>query len=143
MPANGYTIGRDVSLDIIGPNGPLRFGIRTGFSAKPEYNDIKVKRADGITDNAFIPDGWTGSFDYERGNSTLDDYFAGVESDYYAGLNIKNVSITETIVENTGAVTQWRYTNVALKYDDAGSKSGDTTVKQKVSWAASRRLKIT
>lgn len=142
MPVNGYTIGKDVSLDITGPSGPLRFNIRTGFTAKQETNDIKVKRADGIVDHLVIPDGWTGSFDYTRQDSLLDDYFAGLEQNYYSGINNAPLTITETITEANGSVSQYRYTRVVLKYDDAGAKTGDDVVKQKISFMASRRLKV-
>ena len=132
------------SLDVVSQKtgGVIRFPIRTGFSKKQETNDIKVKRADGVTDNLVIPDGWTGTLDFERASSALDDYFANMEADYYNGKNNDVLSITETIVEANGAVTQYRFTAVALKYSDAGSWQGDSTVKQKVDWMASKRLKI-
>lgn len=142
MPVNGYTVGRDVSIDLISPAGPLRFSVRTGFSAKQETTDIRVKRADGITDHLVLPDGWTGSFDYERGNPVLDTYFANLEDQYYAGLNIQAISMTETITEPNGSLSQFRYERVVLKYADAGAKSGDQTVKQKIEWMASRRRQI-
>lgn len=142
MPANGFNVGRDVSIDIIGPSGPLRVPIRTGFTSKQETNSIKIKAADGNIYLAELPDGWSGTLDYERASSTLDDYFALLEQNYYSGLNLQSLSITETITEVNGAITQYRYTQVVLKYDDAGAKAGDQTIKQKVAWMASRRLKI-
>lgn len=143
MPANGYSVGRDVAVDIIAPSGlPLRLRVRTGFSSKQETNDIKVKRADGGVDHLVIPDGWTGSLDYERGSSDLDDYFAALESTYFAGGSYGPTSITETITNPDSSISQYRYTNVALKYDDAGAKTGDNTIKQKVTWMASRRIRI-
>jgi hypothetical protein len=143
MPANGYTVGRDISVDVIGPNGPIRFTGRTGFEPKQESAEIKVRKSDGIIDTIFIPDGWTGTIDFERYDSRLDDYFAGIEADYFNGLNIPSNTITETIVEKNGTVSTYQYTNVALKYDSAGSR-GDPqgTVKQRVAFAASRRIKL-
>lgn len=143
MPAQGYTVGRDISIDIIGPNGPVRFATRTGFEPKQETAEIKVRGSDGLTRTVTIPDGWTGTIDYERFDARLDDYFAGIEADYYAGKDILSVSITETIAEKSGAISQYRYIEVSLKYDAAGAR-GDpqSTVKQKISWAAARRIKI-
>lgn len=142
MPVNGFTVGRDVSLDIIGPSGPLRFSLITGFMAKPDITDQKIKGLDGITRHVRFPDGWSGSFDIERENSLVDDYFAELEANYYAGLNEKSCTITETITEVSGAVTQYQFVGVLFKLDDAGDYKGDATVKQKLSFVSSRRLKV-
>lgn len=142
MPNQGYTIGRDVAIDIIGPNGPLRFKVRTGFSSRPVYDKVKVKRADGITDHLNNPDGWEGDFDFERQGDEIDAYFAQLEEDWHQGRDTLPVQITETITEKNGAVSQYRYLNVALTYDNAGEKSGTGTVKQKIGWNASRRKKV-
>jgi len=142
MPVNGFSVGRDVTLTIVGPSGPLNFSLITGFTAKPEQSEKKVKGLDGITRHARFPDGWTGSFDIERQDSTVDDYFAALEANYYAGINEQPCTITETISEVSGAVTQFRFLNVLLKLDDAGDWSGDNTVKQKLSFMASQRQKI-
>lgn len=142
MPVNGFTVGRDVSLDIIGPSGPLRFSLITGFSAKPDITDQKIKGLDGITRHVRFPDGWSGSLEIERENSLVDDYFADLEANYYAGLNEKAATITETITEVSGAVSQYQYVGVLFKLDDAGDYKGDATVKQKLSFVASRRLKV-
>ncbi len=144
MPMNGYSVGRDVALTLNDPIlGVLRFAIRTGFSAKQETNDIKVKRLDGIVDHLVLPDGWTGTFDFERRNGSLDDYIASREADYYQGVNSQTLKLTETITNSDGTISQYRYTGLVLKYEDAGSWTGDQTVKQKVSWMASRRLTVT
>lgn len=142
MPANGYTVGRDVVVDITTPLGPVNFQVRTGFMKKQETNDIKVKRADGITDYLFLPDGWSGTLDYERQDSQIDDYFAGLEQAYYVGINLGSATITETIQETNGNLSQYRYEGCVFKLDDAGSSGGDETIKQKIGWSASRRKKV-
>lgn len=142
MPVNGFSVGRDISLDIIGPSGPLRFNLITDFTAKPDVTDQKVKGLDGITRHVRFPDGWTGSLSIERQDSTVDDYFADLEANYYAGLNEHPLTITETITEVSGAVSQYRFLGVLLKLDDAGDYAGDKTVKQKVSFMAQRRIKV-
>lgn len=142
MPINGFSVGRDVSLDIVGPSGPLRFNLVTKFSSKQDVQDKKIKGIDGITRPVRFFDGWTGSFEIERQDSTVDDYFSQLEANYYAGLNEASVTITETITEVSGSITQYRYLGVLLKLDDAGDWAGDATVKQKLSFVASRRVKV-
>jgi len=142
MPINGFSVGRDVALDIVGASGPLRFSLITKFTSKPTTKDQTVKGLDGITRPVRFFDGWTGGFDIERQDSTVDDYFSGLEANYYAGINEGSVTITETITEVSGSITQYRYLGVLLKLEDAGDWAGDATVKQKLSFVASRRVKV-
>jgi hypothetical protein len=142
MALNGFTIGRDVTLTIVTPSGPLNLSLITGFQSKQDTIDEKIKGLDGITRYLRFFDAWSGRFTLDRRDSTLDDYFAQLESNYYQGLSEGGVSITETITEANGSVTQYRYISVLLKYDDAGEFAGDKSVKQTVSFVASRRLKI-
>lgn len=142
MPVNGYSVGRDIALDMIGPNGPVTFNKITSFKAKQDTSDVRVKRLDGITDHLIFPDGWSGSFEIERQDSGVDDLFAQLEAGFYAGLNQISYRLTETITEVAGNVSQYRYEGVILKYDDAGDWKGDSSVKQSVSFMASRRIKV-
>ena len=142
MALNGYSIGRDIALDIIGPQGPLRFNQIISFMSKPDTTDQKIKGLDGITRHLRFPDGWSGSFEIERQDSTVDDYFTQVEANYYAGLNEIPVTITETIIEVNGSVSQYRYLQVILVLEDAGMYKGDASVHQKVRFMSARRVKV-
>lgn len=142
MPVNGYTVGKDIQLTIVVPSGVLNLTKITGFRSKQDVIDQKVKPLDGITDYLRFFDAWSGSFTLDRTDGTLDDYFSALEANFYAGLTEGPVSITETIQEVSGAVSQYRYTRVLLKYDDAGEFAGDKTVTQTVSFVAGRRIKI-
>lgn len=143
MPINGFTVGRDHTITIVTPQSAIAPTLITKFSAKRDETDKKVKGMDGITRNVVFPDGWSGTIESDRQDSTWDDYFAGVEADYYSGVDSGKCTITETIQETSGAVTQWQYTNVVFKYDNAGDYAGDDTVHQRVSFMAERRIKLT
>ena len=142
MALNGYSIGRDIALDIIGPSGPLRFNQIISFMSKPDTTDQKIKGLDGITRHLRFPDGWSGSFEIERQDSTVDDYFTQIEANYYAGLNEVPVTITETVTEVNGSVSQYRYVQVILVLEDAGTWTGDKSVHQKVRFMSARRVKV-
>lgn len=142
MPANGFNIGKDHVLDIVTSRGILRAPILTGFTSKQITTSLESKAADGVNRFAELPAGWEGTMDFDRASSGLDDYFAQSEADYYGGLAGDVVTITETNTEVSGAITQFRFTGVVLKFDDAGDKGGEKIVKQKVSWKASRRIKV-
>jgi hypothetical protein len=142
MPVNGYTVGKDVTLTIVTPNGVMNLDKITGFRSKQDVITEKRKPLNGITDYLRFFDAWSGSFTLERTDSTLDDYFAALEAGFYAGLTEGPVSITETIQEVSGALSQFRYTRALLSYDDAGEFAGDKTVMQSLSFVSGRRIKI-
>src|SRR5262245_12532803 len=120
MPVNGFTIGKDVSLVIQTPTGPLNIstGI-TDFSADQMTTDLNSKPLTGERKFGVIPDGWKGSFKLDRMNPAVDNYFAALEEAYFQGGNQLAGTIYESIAEPDGSVTQWRYTGVVLKLDKA------------------------
>lgn len=142
MPINGFSVGRDLALDITSAEGPLRFGLITKFTSKPDSTDEKIKGLDGRTRHVRFPEGWSGSFEMERQDAQIDRYFAKLENDYYAGANEEPCTITETRTEPDGSLSQYRYEGVLLKLEEAGDWEGAKTVKQKLSFVASRRTQI-
>lgn len=143
MPMNGFNVGRDVTLQIFGSDGAVAsWSTLTMFDKKQETVHVQSKGMDGVIRHLELPNGWTGSIGLNRSNSNVDDYFCQLESTYYSGGNVPAAQITETITEVNGGTTQYRYTGVMMKLDDAGQSSGENILSQKVSWAASKRLKI-
>lgn len=141
MAMNGFNTGRDLTLSIVGYDGVIHsFPLQTGWEAKQNTNNVKIKGLDGIVRFLDIPDGWSGTLSVDRQDSTIDEYFADLESSYYGGTNIPAATITETISNPDGSTSQFQYTGVMLRFDDAGSWKGDTNVPMKMSWVASRRL---
>jgi hypothetical protein len=143
MPQNGYSIGRDFTLDVIKGNGAvLRIKVKTGYTARQQVKEEVVERLDGVTDYLNMPKGWGGTIEYDRQDDEIDAYFAQWEADYHAGRNQPNLTMTETITNPGGGITQYRFVGVALKYEDTGNKNGQSVVKGRLGWNASRRLKI-
>ena len=140
MPVGGFSVGRDVSLTIRANNGILRLGLLTDFEAKPLIGEVKILGLDGLARTRYLPEGWGGSFSVTRQDSTLDDYWAQLEDSYYSGADIGAGIISETITEPDGSISRYRFNDVFLKLTDAGTWSGNKEVKQKLEWAASRRV---
>lgn len=143
MPMNGFSVGRDISLNLIGYDGAIHsFGLQTHFDARMMTNKVAIKGLDGVVRYLEIPDGWDGTFTYVKQDDQLDAYFASLEAAYYAGANVPASSITETIENPDGSYSQYRFTGVMMRLDDAGAWAGDRDVTLKVSWCASRRIKV-
>lgn len=102
MPQNGYSIGRDVTIAVILPDGtPLRLGKVTGFMAKQDTTDQRIKPLDGTTDNLRFYDGWSGNFKLERRGPELDNYFEQLERNYYAGADEPQATRSAPVSRNT------------------------------------------
>lgn len=143
MPVNGFNIGKDVTLDIVDATlGALRWKIKTSFDADPEYKEVRSEALDGVNRFGYLPAGHKLTFQFDRGDSSVDDYFASREADYFNGVQLGNVSVTETITNPDGSVSQYRYTDVALKLTKSGAFKGESIVTQTVEGMAARKVRI-
>ena len=138
-----FNIGRDATLSIMANGSPLNPSILTEFSAKQTTIDLKSRPLNTEPQHQIIPDGWTFTCTYDRADSTLDDYFAQAEDQYYQGLNASDITIYQDIKDaNTGAVSTYAYTGAVLKLADGGTFKAEERVTYKVEGMASRRKKV-
>jgi hypothetical protein len=142
MPVNNFTVGRDVSIIINGPNGQITLNGITDFSAKPMTTTLKAKPLNGTPEFGYIPDGWELSFKLDRMDTGADDFYAGFETGYYNGNNQPSGTVNETIQEANGSISQWRYTGFVMKLDNPGDFSGDKKVEQSLSGLASQKVRV-
>lgn len=141
MTINSLSVGKDVVITITDANGPVTIPRIKSFNSKQKTSNRETVALDGINRHVNIPQGWEGDFELERNNYLLDNYIANLEANYYAGKNLPTLTITETINEYDGSVTQWQYVGVAITYD-AGTWKGDDYVTLKISFSAQQRNKI-
>lgn len=142
MPQQGYSIGRDVTVAVILSNGTaLRLGKVLSFDAKQVTSEEEIVGLDGVVDHLRFYKGWTGSIKMERRSPDLDNYFATLEANYWAGVGEDTITIQQTISEPNGSVSQWRYERVLLKYDDPATWEADKSVTQSLSFVAAKRIK--
>jgi hypothetical protein len=137
-----FNIGSDTSLTIVVNGATLVHKIITSFEAKQKSADLASVAIDGVNRFRYLEQGWDLSFDYDRADSRLDDFFAAKEAGRYAGFAAPAITITETTVDpNTGVPAKYRYEGVTLKLETAGAREGDKKVEEKVTGMASRRIK--
>ena len=144
MAVNGFSIGHDVSVDIfdIVTGKQVIFPLVTGFSAEPITKQITSEPLNSSPLFAENPNGWKGTIDFDRTDNSIDAWFSGREAAYYKGQSIFNVTITETIQEKDGTVSQYRFPNVALKLTQAGQWKAADKVSLKIDWMASTRVQV-
>jgi hypothetical protein len=142
MAVQDFDIGKQANLDIVVGGQIVDTAQLTSFEAKQEVITITSRPLGGPKVTKKVPDGWTGSFDYDRLGPLLDNLFADREEAYWsAGDDGTNVTLSETFREKDGSISQYRYEQVSLELD-AGKKTQDERVIQKVMFTASRRRKV-
>lgn len=141
MPLNNLSVGRDCTIDVFDPQsgGVVALPIVTSFDAKEDHIKLKSNALNGQLQHAVQPDGWSGKIMMDRAGPQVDILFSILETAYYSGQNVRPQIITQTIKENDGTITQWRFSGVALAYDDAGNWSNGKFISQSISWAATTR----
>lgn len=141
MPGQ-FNTGRDVSIDFVGPAGPVSFSFVTDFDAKQRTKQLDSDCIDGVSRFEEIPTGWEGNVEIDRANRNMDDLIYQLEQQYYGGQTVTECTITETIREVDLSISQWRYTKVRFKLDSAGSWKKDAKVSMKLGWVASFRQRV-
>lgn len=145
MPMNGFSVGKDLSIDLVDPNTNIAtssFSLRTGFSERQLTSRVVIKGSDGIVRYLELPEGWEGELDYTRQNSAVDDYISGLETSYYAGLNNLTAQMTKTVVNPDMSISTFQFQGVVFKLTDGGTWNSDNEIKQKLGWVASLRVKL-
>jgi hypothetical protein len=142
MALNRFSVGRDTQLVLIGPLGRVDLSYVTGFEARQLTKSIRVDRLDGHNMGAELPKGWEGTFDIERGSSAADDFIISVEQAYYNGGQPALGTMYQYITEPDGSTSTYQYVNVSFRLSSAGQWKGDSSVKQKLEFYATGRLRI-
>lgn len=139
-----FNTGHDVAFEMVDPDTgiALSIPIKTGWDKKQRTEQVKSRPLNGPPLFEEDPDGWEGTADLDRSNAVVDDLFARREQQFYDGGTNRQFTFLETIQEVGGGYTQYRYTGVAIKLDDAGRAERGKTVAQKISWTAGRRIKV-
>jgi hypothetical protein len=142
MAISAFSVGRDAQLVVIGPSGRIDLNHVTAFESRQITQSIRVNRLDGNHIGMELPKGWEGSFELERGDSTVEDFIAGMEQDYFNGSVDSSGSMYQYVSEVDGSVSTYQYDAVVFRLSNAGQWRGDSAVKQKLEFFASRRMRI-
>ena len=103
---------------------------------------IRVDRLDGTQMAAELPKGWEGSFEIERGNSAVDDFIAAAENLYFVNGRVPPGTLYQYVTETDGSTSTYQYDSAVFKLSSSGAWKGDSSVKQKLEFFATRRKRI-
>jgi hypothetical protein len=137
-----FSIGRDTQLVVMGPNGRVDLSHVTGFESHQITSPVRISRLDGTQLAAELPRGWEGSFEVERGTSALDDFISVIEQDFYNGGGAPSGTMYQYITETDSSVSTYQFDGMVFKLASAGAWKGDSSVKQKLEFYATRKRRI-
>ena len=142
MTSNIFSVGRDCQLVVMGPFGRVDLSHVTGFEAHQLTRPIRIDRIDGVQLAAELPKGWDGFFELERGSSAVEDFIARMEATYHAGNPVAPGTLYQYVQESDGSTSTYQYEGVVFKLSQAGAWRGDSSVKQKLEFFASKRKRV-
>lgn len=142
MGLTSFSIGRDTQLVVMGPGGRVDISHVTGFESRQLTSPVRISRLDGSQLGAELPKGWEGSFEAERGTSALDDFISTLEQAFYNGAGAQTGTMYQYITETDGSVSTYQFDDVVFKLASAGNWKGDSSVKQKLEFYATRKRRI-
>ncbi len=142
MAMNPLSLGRDCQLVVIGPQGRVDLTHVTSFEARQLTHPIRVDRLDGVQLAAELPKGWEGSFEVERGSSSVDDFIAANEQSFYISGSVQSGTLYQYVTEVDSSTSTYQFSGVVFKLASAGTWKGDSSVKQKLEFFAARRQRI-
>ncbi len=135
--------GRDIRLDINLPNGGvLTLPEITDYDIKPSTHTDSYVRIDGRPRHNSIPSGGAGTINVKRVDSTIEDFQAAFEANFYAGAAQLKGTLTETINNPDGTVSQYQCQGVTLVVEDMGSWKGETSVSQQIKFMYETFVKV-
>jgi len=137
-----FSVGRDTQLVVLGPAGRVDLAYVIGFEARQLTHSVRVDRLDGTRMGAELPKGWEGTFEIERGDSAVDDFIAAAEQQFYSGNMVPAGTMYQYVSETDGSTSTYLYDGVTFKLTSAGQWKGDSGVRQKLEFFATRRIRI-
>ena len=126
----------------MGPTGRVDLSHVTGFESRQLTSAVRVSRIDGTQLAAELTKGWEGNFEVERGTSALDDLISTIEQNFYNGGPVAPGTMYQYITEADGSVSTYQFDGVVFKLATAGVWKGDSSVKQKLEFYATRKRRI-
>ena len=142
MPGGKAIQGRDTQIRMFKNGALVKIFEISSFNVK---QDADFKRSEYLGNTTAIGDishkGWSGDFECEVVDSTLDDFIDGNIAQNLGRLDIDEVTLQDTENYRNGKKSAWVYSGVQLKYSKTASSRTDN-VKKKIEFQADSRKKI-
>lgn len=141
MAINGLSVGRSWTANIFTQFGEFVIPTVISFNVHSNTETPVSTAVDGHIRYVSIPHGFSGTLQADRQNNAIEEYWLSYEKAYYDGLNLLPSTITQTIQEADGSITQLYAYGVMFHNPDFGNWMGTDIIKQSIAFNA-ERLKV-
>jgi hypothetical protein len=143
-PNSPISTSREYSLIITA--GGQQFNISNNYiqsaEIKPMSDLVKFKGISNIITAVPFANGHDIDLEIARVDSFIQDFWALFEASFYSGANIPSGSLTESIQESDGSITQYLYTNLFFIVESFGMIRSNELIVQKLRGFASQMFKV-
>jgi hypothetical protein len=135
-----FTIGPQCSLTILDAvtNQEMDWGLATqiNFDSKPVNLRVPVSLMRGTKIDLIFDHGRSGSITIQRTNSNLDVYWSVLEAQVRAGVPRPVFNIIQNVKESNGSITQFKYVQCQITYDESGNYANEQGVVQVINFTS-------
>lgn len=143
--SGNLSIGRDcnvVMMSPLAPGGRVDIANVTAFDGKQQFASLESKRMSLPPIFLEIPNGWNGSFEFDRAETAADDLANAAEAIFWAGGSLVNGDFFQYVTNPDGSTSTYHYLGCAFKFTELGRYAADAVVKQRVDFKASQRVPV-
>jgi hypothetical protein len=144
MSANGLNVGVDFSFFWYDNNTGtiVDFGDVQSVNISGQKHDIASRPYNQVPTFAFIPDGYKGTFEVVRVDSSLEDLQIQINQSFNAGSQIKSGYLNEVVNNPDGSVSTYQYVKSVFYVTKVVDVSREKVVTMSIEMMASDKVKI-
>ncbi|GCE85161.1 hypothetical protein [Komagataeibacter diospyri] len=142
MATKPFNVGRDCRVVLIYNGSRIKLPTVTGFQAQQQTHRLTSSPLNDMPAFYDTPNGWSGTFNFQRDNSGADDLFAAIESGFWDAGTMILGSIYQYLDECDGTTTTYEFMGATIALNNAGNFQSENIVNQSVSFMARIRNKI-
>jgi hypothetical protein len=139
---SGFNIGSDTVISFLVGGAVQAWQIGTSFEERQVTEKVTSSAITGTTRVRDVEMSWEGTFEYDRSDSVIEDFFAAKEVARYSGGIVPDVQIATTTTNVDQSISRYQHVGVTMTLETTGPKTGAAVQKGRVSYRSSRRLKI-
>jgi hypothetical protein len=143
---NGYTIGQDIQVSLQDDAGNFvadvgQLGHLMEFEATQEDTELRIIPITngGVPLIDTLPHGWTGRMTFTRINGALDNLWAAIQNNFYAGRR-QHFQIGVSVVNRDGTTDTYTFIQVSFSKPSFGNFRADKEVDQTVTFRSQNMI---
>jgi hypothetical protein len=138
-----FNVGIDCQLVLISNGiGQVDPQHVTEFQAEQLRHEVIVHRLNAFPLGRYVPGGWRGRFQMERGTSAIEDAIAAAEAGFWNGQRLMTGLIYQYINEIDGSTSTWQFNAATICLPESGQWRQQNSTRQTLEFFAGLRVRM-